>query len=410
MEFGKLKVDAGLQTAELNMESKHSDMNPANPGWDQNQNTTSNDKIQCSVCDENYDNITEYTHHLNMHLNSVQPAKDIENSLEKQESDSKQTETYSPFDAKPEFPNETGNKMELDTDLYDDQMTKDIEYQPALNIEKQTTNIIENCENYLKKSESGFIFKCKAEFQNERGNNSEFNVGQATEDIEYSQKWQTDLNESESDSLSETKLEFPSEEEKKVFHETSKQKTVHKTLKVFTCTFCDKSFTQKVHLTGHINAVHLKLKSFSCTLCDKSFAGKDVLTGHVKSVHEKLKPFSCTFCDKTFSIKSNLSRHVDGIHKKGSCETSKQRMVHNTLKVFTCTLCDKSFSRKGSLSEHVTAVHDKLKPFSCTLCDRSFSAKRFLNQHVDNVHKKLKPFFCTLCDNSFGPLKIICVF
>ncbi len=63
-----------------------------------------------------------------------------------------------------------------------------------------------------------------------------------------------ELNEPASDSLLETKLEFPSEQENKGFCETSKQNTVNKTLKISTCTL------YKDILTQHIKKIHAKLE------------------------------------------------------------------------------------------------------------------------------------------------------
>ena len=40
---------------------------------------------------------------------------------------------------------------------------------------------------------------------------------------------------------------------------------------LFVCEMCDKTFTQKIGLTRHVDVVHLKLRPFSCEMCDKSF-------------------------------------------------------------------------------------------------------------------------------------------
>ncbi len=264
MEFGKLEMDTELQTKQLSMKLTSSDAKLPTQSGDQNKNLQSTNKIQCSVCEEKYDNITEYTHHLNMHLFSTQPAKDMENP---QESGSKQTETCSSFETKAELPIETGNKMELDMDLYNGQFAKDIENESIIKVKMQTTinvgHSLEKWESNLKQSESDFTFQSKAEFQNERGNNSEFIVDQATENRENSKKWGNDFNEPESNSLFKIKLESQAEREhKKGFWEKSKQNTVPITLNIFPCTFCEKTFSQSGTMSRHVNAVHKKTETF----------------------------------------------------------------------------------------------------------------------------------------------------
>ncbi len=416
------------------MESTSLDAKLTMPGEGQNINSQNNDNIECSVCGEMYDHITEYTHHLNMHLNSVQPANDGESSQElnvdlynypstenvtedqstndigsshkNRECGLTQIET-SPFEIKVELQNETEDNMELNMDLENGESIKKV------------GNSQTKCESNLREPQSDSHLKTKLESKQKTDGNI-----LTTENVEISQKWESDFDESEIDSLFNTKQESQTEAgNKEGFDETSKQKTgdaVNQKVKPFTCTSCDQSFSQKAALTAHVNAVHRmtlftctlcdktfsyrsnlsrhmdvvhkKLTPFSCTLCDKSFSRKGYLSDHVAAVHDinavhgKLKPFSCTFCNKSFTVKSSLTKHVYGVHKK--------------LKSFSCTLCDKSFLLRGHLSEHVAALHDK--SFSCTLCNKSFSSKKSLRVHVDTVHNKLKPFSCTFCEKSFG--------
>ncbi len=420
MECRKLKMETNLRTKQSKMESTSLDAKLTTPGGDQNQNMPNNDKIQCSVCEKKYDNITKYTHHLNMHLNSGQGAKDgespqevhmdfvtsnqsaenivdnqltkeTENFHEKWKYDLKQTET-SPFEGKAELPNEIEDKLELDMDLYNGQITKDIENQPTLNVQKQTTNIVENSqekwESLLKQNESGFSFQTKEEFLNVRGDSNEFNIDQTTENKGNSKKWGNDFTESESESLFKTKLESQSEwENKEGFCETSKQKTVQNTLKTFHCIFCTKSFTQNGTLTVHINTVHKKLKAFTCKFCDKTFTRNSHLTRHVDAIHKKLKPFTCTLCDKLFAQRGTLTEHINYVHKK--------------LKPFSCTFCYKTFTYKQDMDRHVDAIHRKLKPFSCRLCDKSFAQNVHLTKHVAKIHKARSNHSCKFCGDVF---------
>ncbi len=175
---------------------------------------------------------------------------------------------------------------------------------------------------------------------------------------------------------------------------------VHKKLRAFTCTLCDKSFTQRGHLRVHTAMVHEKLKRFSCTFCDKSFSSNQYLTAHVNGVHKNLKPFTCTFCDKSFQLKYVFTQHLNAVHHK--------------MKPFSCTLCDKSFAWKRDLTRHV-AMHennknkrtmktksDQITSIKCTICGKSLGSNLDLNLHINEVHHKLfKCFSCTFCNRTF---------
>ncbi len=55
-----------IQSSEDETYSDHNVLNPYS--FEANKSFDKNRQIQCSVCEAQYDNITEYTHHLNMHL------------------------------------------------------------------------------------------------------------------------------------------------------------------------------------------------------------------------------------------------------------------------------------------------------------------------------------------------------
>ena len=54
--------------------------------------------------------------------------------------------------------------------------------------------------------------------------------------------------------------------------------------------------------------IHSGLKPFSCTHCDKSFSDKAHLTRHER-LHNGVKPFSCKTCMKLFADKSHCLKH-----------------------------------------------------------------------------------------------------
>ncbi|XP_063701132.1 zinc finger protein 594-like [Culicoides brevitarsis] len=75
------------------------------------------------------------------------------------------------------------------------------------------------------------------------------------------------------------------------------------------CQHCSKKFDSKHDLAKHI-VVHSKEIKFFCEVCDKGFTRKQSLNRHIKVHDESTKVFTCTFCPKTFRSASNQKRHI----------------------------------------------------------------------------------------------------
>lgn len=104
----------------------------------------------------------------------------------------------------------------------------------------------------------------------------------------------------------------------------------------YECTFCEKTFRDKYHLTRHL-FVHAGEKVPDCKLCK---IPRDVCSCEpYQPILEK--PHKCDRCGKTFRDKYHLNRHI---------------FVHTREKPFKCMFCDKHFSRKDKLTQH-TLLH-----------------------------------------------------
>ncbi len=312
-------------------------------------------QIECPVCGVQFDNITEYTHHLTMHLEKSEQSEEGTISIDWPSSQiqsdqdstcvikmkSSQQDQNGQIDSDIHRNNETSlnSKLHVQVDFENSQKLES--FPIGTSYDKSVGSKLDNTAHPKPLS----CTMCDKSFTNNFTLNRHMKNIHKLCDKSFAERCRA----------------------------TSENKKDHnKNVKTFPCTLCDKSFARKENLRGHISVVHDKIKPFCCTLCDKSFAEKKTLTRHIDAIHHKLKPFSCTLCDKSFIAKSDLNRHVGTVHEK--------------LKCFTCTFCYNIFSTKSNLSRHVDEIHKKLKRFNCALCDKSFSQKGTLTVHVNKIH------------------------
>ena len=76
----------------------------------------------------------------------------------------------------------------------------------------------------------------------------------------------------------------------------------------YSCTFCDKSFTNTYHLNSHL-VTHTGEKSFACPQCDKSFGRRSTLRAHM-TTHSKTSNFMCPVCEKACNDNNSLEEHI----------------------------------------------------------------------------------------------------
>ena len=76
----------------------------------------------------------------------------------------------------------------------------------------------------------------------------------------------------------------------------SHNKTVHKGVKSYKCTSCEKEFSRKFCLKLHTNAVRNQIKAYKCDMCAKTFTQQGGLRRHIDMIHEKQKGFECDIC------------------------------------------------------------------------------------------------------------------
>jgi KRAB domain-containing zinc finger protein len=151
----------------------------------------------------------------------------------------------------------------------------------------------------------------------------------------------------------------------------------------FHCDLCDKEFSSKWALKGHIMR-HCSQSSLICDQCGTGFQETSSLKRHQLS-HFDETPFHCEKCSFKCKTVNQLSNHL---------------IAHDKPKLkFACQYCDRQFNFKNGLKAH-ERVHTLEKPFQCDFCPKQF---RFHSTFIDHrrLHTKIYPYHCPYCDASF---------
>ena len=101
-----------------------------------------------------------------------------------------------------------------------------------------------------------------------------------------------------------------------------------KSIQIYKCHICEKTFNHKGHFNRHNISVHLEEKNYKCEECDKCFSTNWHLKRHNNDVHKGIKKFGCPECPENFAQIENLERHIKrGKHTffiKGGCPHCKE--------------------------------------------------------------------------------------
>lgn len=175
------------------------------------------------------------------------------------------------------------------------------------------------------------------------------------------------------------------------------------------CPECDKTYTRKDHLKGHMRT-HTGDRPYKCTECDSTFAYNHVLKNHMRS-HTGERPYKCTECDKSFAYRNGLDDHSrlhtgEKPYKCTECDAAfavqvnltNHMRIHTGEKPYKCTECDAAFTQSGALVSHMK-IHRGERSYKCNICESAFTHKHTLVNHI-RTHTGEKPYKCTECDYS----------
>ena len=150
---------------------------------------------------------------------------------------------------------------------------------------------------------------------------------------------------------------------------------------LYTCKYCNKSFSRVYHLNRHKQNVHSEISEedpLFCNECNKSFKSRRGYTQHMFQVHrDKDKVHRCHLCDYTTKYQKKLDVHVV---KHNSSSPSPEQ-------TYLCVECGKIFKTKDILRKHQKEVHYGVE-VCCNLCDYKTKRRRDLVTHKKNCHSE----------------------
>uniref|UniRef100_A0A1B6D0U2 Uncharacterized protein n=2 Tax=Clastoptera arizonana TaxID=38151 RepID=A0A1B6D0U2_9HEMI len=216
--------------------------------------------------------------------------------------------------------------------------------------------------------------------------------------------------------------------------ETSYSFELHTLSRLYICEYCERCFTDPMHLNTH-REQHPLDYPFQCKFCGDAFPNYSSLDLHRPEHYgpngtlqdyssEFMVPtvYMCEYCERCFLNHTKLSEHLT-VHYgeepyqcrfcnerfKTLAMVVEHRLTHDQsvapiddydyYRPYECHYCRKSFAIEDALVKHIR-MHTGEKPFICDQCGKGFSQSSGLYTH-QKVHSDERPYTCPICPRTF---------
>jgi len=106
------------------------------------------------------------------------------------------------------------------------------------------------------------------------------------------------------------------------------------------------------HRQNHMG-LHAGEKLYKCSLCDKSFSDRSALCQHNDHLHSDSSPYRCPDCRMLFQSNIELKHHVCA-----AAALKSHQNVHSSFKQFDCGKCGRYFKYKNDVIRHFEGCSD----------------------------------------------------
>ncbi|XP_026476342.1 zinc finger protein 675-like, partial [Ctenocephalides felis] len=175
---------------------------------------------------------------------------------------------------------------------------------------------------------------------------------------------------------------------------------------------CLNRFMDSIVKIEEVKQELIQTAPYKCDKCnrhlEKTLPDASALEIHIES-HTGEKHFTCTKCDKAFTEQYHLDQHIcaparEQISHLNESGNQKRNIRSHTAKgpgkrLHVCQICDKKFTQSSNLNQHML-IHTGKRPHVCQICDKKFTQSSSLNRHM-LIHTGKRPHVCQICDKKF---------